>query len=286
MKNIRRSDDIDSRDYLIVTGNIGKVGLGPSLFNELRLRKISVLEWKVLLTLAYCGPKTIYDISIAQNMRYPAIHKATKNLEELTWVEIVRKEKSKKNITKNIYGLTREGLLWVFSRIPTIPSAMFKSNKQKSSPEPLPEIRNQEDINSHLLEAFDMVSTSQKNTGLFHLFFEHWDFLEELQIADRVFEKIPLAAISTLAEYHCRVPSARGFSSLDLRFTYNLFYEFTLGETINASDRSIGSHYYERLRRMCCESTDLHFRNMMIQILKDVKRDFSEKLCVVKSLLE
>lgn len=86
-------------------------------FNELCRRKVTLAEWRILLTLAYYGPLTMFDISRMHHLSYPAIHGTKNDLESLKWIRMVREEKSQKNLRKKVYALTWEGLLWVFSKI-------------------------------------------------------------------------------------------------------------------------------------------------------------------------
>lgn len=87
-------------------------------FEKSRLFQLGVPDWKILLSLAYDGPQSKYDISKKYKIAYPVVHRATMSLKKTGWIKVVKQQLSKKDVPTKIYGLTSEGLLWVFSRLP------------------------------------------------------------------------------------------------------------------------------------------------------------------------
>lgn len=262
-------------------------------FNELRTRKLSALELRVLLTLADNGPLTMYSIARMQKVAYSAIHKATKSLEKLNWVKIIREEKSKKQVTRKIYSLTREGLLWFLSRIPTLlPRALASNEFAKPSPRSLKpvKLKSQRNLEARLFPAFNIRKTAQKNTELFPVVFENWDFFKRIKVADRLFNGFPQAAMSALCDYYHQSFPSKEFSSLDTLFAYYLYYGFIEGEAytrVYQEDQEKDDWIAEnrnRAMKMRDEGKDPRLRKIILTVTKDLEKNLSTKLEFVKSL--
>ena len=262
-------------------------------FNELRTRKLSVLELRVLLTLADNGPLTMYSIARMQKVAYSAIHKATKSLEKLKWVAIEREEKSEKQVTKKIYSLTREGLLWVLSQIPTLSTRALAFNEfAKPSPRSLKSAKSksQRNLEARLFPAFNIRKTARKNSELFPVVFENWSFCERIKVADRLFAGFSQAALSTLCDYYNRSFPAEEFSSLDTLFAYYLYYGFIEGEACTRviQEDQIKDDWFvknrNRAMKMRDEGTDPRLRDIILTVTKDFEKNLSRKLEFIRSL--
>jgi DNA-binding PadR family transcriptional regulator len=228
-----------------------------------------------------------------RKVAYSAIHKATKSLEKLKWVAIVREEKSKKQVTRKIYSLTREGLLWVLSQIPTLSTRSLAFNESaKPSPRSSKpaKSKSQRNLEARLFPAFDIRKTARKNTELFPVVFENWDFFKRIKVADRLFDGFPQAAMSTLCDYYHRSFPAEEFSSLDTLFAYYLYSVFIEGEactSIPQEDQEKDNWFAKnrnRAMKMRDEGKDPRLRNIILTVTKDLEKNLSTKLEFIKSL--
>lgn len=264
-----------------------QLSLAPR-FNELRTRVIMVPEWKVLLALAYDGPKTMFDLSKFLDMAYPAVHKATKCLEQLKWVKIIRRGMSVKNVPTKVYGLTKEGLLWMFSRLSdpvTISHSrtMRRSHAKSETMMALRDLKRQKDFDSYLRENFDMDKIAKTNSDLIPHVLAHWDFFEEIDVADDLFRNLSQAAMSTLCDYHFS-SDLRKSSSLENLFTYNLYYAFIQSENKSyALDFPLRDEARERAVRVYREGKDPLLQNTLVKIVRDLDRELSRELKSIKS---
>lgn len=206
-------------------------------FEELRMKRLGVPEWKLLLALAYGGPQNMYQIGKNYDIKYPVVHRAAKALKAIRWIKLLETRKSEKNVETKIYGLTREGLLWLLSKIPKTyhPSLIYSSENDSLSlrktletkdTSKVKNLENQNDIYLHLLLDFKVDEIAKNNTKLLPLIFENWDLYKRLELAQSITGEFPEAAFSTLVHYYCDYPLSIQLGSLDKIFTYRLFQSF------------------------------------------------------------
>jgi len=210
-------------------------------FEESQMKRLKVSEWRVLLTLAYNSPRNRYQISEDLGCKYPPVHRATKSLERIRWVEVVEERRSEKNVPTKVYGLTREGLLWLLSKIPVWvqPSLVFAEEDSLGLRRTLAEkdiskvknLKTQNDIYLHLLLDFDVNRIAKNNTHLFPLIFENWTYYREIKVAQDLVSIMPETAFSTLVEYYNKwgdflEACKHKFDMLDLFFPYKLYYAY------------------------------------------------------------
>lgn len=257
-------------------------------FNELRTRKMAVPEWKVLLALAHDGPKTMYELKKILGIAYPAVHKATKCLEQLKWIEIIRREKSEKNVTMMIYGLTKEGLLWMFSRIPvTAASSYFPTVPGPHAKEErliaLRGLKSQKDVELHLPTSFNLKEIAEKNAELFPQVFACWDLYEKIKVTRHLFESLPEAAMSTLCDYHFGSDPQKPIC-LESLFTYNLYYAFIRSvNTRHALDFPFEDEVRDRAVRIYRENEDSLLRGIIEKVARDLEKELSRELESIRS---
>jgi len=206
-------------------------------FEELRMKRLGVPEWKLLLALAYGGPQNMYQIGKNYDIKYPVVHRAAKILKAIMWIELLETRKSEKNVETKIYGLTREGSLWLLSKIPKTyhPSLIYTSENDSLSlrktletkdTSKVKNLESQNDVYLHLLLDFKVDEIAKNNTELFPLIFENWDLYKRLELVQSITGEIPEAAFSTLVHYYCDYPLSIQLGSLDKIFTYRLFQSF------------------------------------------------------------
>lgn len=211
-------------------------------FERSQMKRLRVPEWRILLALAYNGPQSRYQISKKYNFKYPIVHRATKSLKEIRWVEAIEEKLSVKNRPTKIYGLTRKGLLWLLSKIPkTIhpslvdfsesDSLVLRKAMEEKDISKVENLKTQNDVYLHLLWESDVDRIAGNNTNLFPLIFENWDFYKEIEVAQHFVSEMPETAFSTLVDYYYEqgdLLEARKhkFSTLDLFFPYKLYYTY------------------------------------------------------------
>lgn len=251
-------------------------------------------EWKVLLTLAYDGQRSMYAISKIQGITYPGIHRVTKSLEKLGFVKMVRKQKSKKNVIVKIYGLTTEGLLWVFCRIPkTIyPETLISSKKELPGPPTLTvrqkgynvpvDLKNDKDIYLHLLLDFDIDNTARNNTQLLPLIFTNWELHKSNQIAQDLFEEFPEAAFSTLREYYHGSSSTDELDTLFAHEIYHGYLERIAENYARLTFKDERDTITKQAVHLFIASDEL--QKLLTGILKEIEEDFSNNLRSLRSL--
>lgn len=182
-------------------------------FNELNARRIGVTEWKVLLALAYDGPRNMYAISKKNKMKYPVVHRVTKELEKIEWIRVAEERRSEKNVEVKVYTLTSEGLLWLFVKIPKkIPVALidpsqenacvFRKRLESAESTGLEDLKTQEDVYSHLFSSFDLNKIAEANATLFPLVFGKWGLYRKSDVAFVLSQAFPDAALTALLQYY------------------------------------------------------------------------------------
>jgi len=225
---------------------------------QIRARMLTVPEWRVLLALAYDGPQTMYKIAKTYNFKYPTVHRAMKSIKEIQWVKVVEKKRSVKNVPTKTYGLTREGLLWLLSKIPkTIHPSLadfsegdslgLRKTLEEKDISRVENLGTQNDVYLHLLLEFNVDRIAKNNTNLFPLIFENWAFYREIEAAQDFVSEFPETAFSTLIDYYHNYPRMRKLGTLNLLFTYNLCY-------------ALSELYAEG-----CANVDTEFKNDLIQ---------------------
>jgi hypothetical protein len=236
--------------------NNKKIQENKKSFKESQLRWFKMGEWKVLLALAYGGPNNMYQISKNYEIQYPTVHRGIENLKEVGWIEEVEKRVSEKNIPTRIYGLTREGLLWLFSRIPKTlhPSLAFAEDDSLGLRETLnrknvgkiADLEYQKDVYLHLLFEFHAEQIAKNNQNLFPLVFENWDLYKHIQIEQDITDTFPEAAFSTLVEYNQRHEELKP-DDLSLLFAEKLYRN--LLERYGLGYANVDDEYKEELLR-------------------------------------
>lgn len=184
-------------------------------FERFQTMRIGASEWRVLLALAYNGPQSMYTIHKENKILYSGVHRATLNLRKNNWVVVTATPRSEKNVTTNIYSLTSEGLLWVFSRKPrTIPVELLEfsgddeavrrrvERLENAGSMRLKNMKTETDVHLHLLFGFDVDKIAEANAKLFPSIFGKWDSYRKSDIAFVLSQAFPDAALSTLRYYY------------------------------------------------------------------------------------
>lgn len=267
-------------------------------FEKLQLKRLSVPEWRILLALAYDGPQNKYGISKAyKNVRviYATVHRATKHLEKVGWIEVIAEETSEKNMPTKIYSLTKEGLLWLLSKIPKTYHASLvdfsekdslglrKTVKEKNTTK-VANLETQNDVYLHLLLDFypyvDQIA--KNNTNLFPLLFGNWDSYKKIGVAQDIAEELPEAAFSTLVDHYNNYPLAIEFGTLDKLFAYKCYYAFLELYTkgyVNV-DTEFQNEMIERVIKAFKSSPQL--QELFQQISKEIKDRLAKSLAFIK----
>lgn len=251
---------------------------------------VSVPEMRVLLPLAYDGPKNMYQLAKQRKCTYPAVHGAMKKLEKLGWVKVVKSGMSEKKHPMSVYGLTTEGLLWLFSNVPQSlypsffydPSFGLKKIPRKKEIEELEKLKSKKDLLMHLFFGFDFDSVAKKNPALLPTVLNEWKRLKELESADELVWHFPGVAFETLKEYYL-YSHARGFeglrtgfSSLEKIFAYRLLYRYL--ERISGPP-GIGGPYSAGVSELVMQKVVMTLTcspeliDLAEQILKDLKTE-------------
>jgi DNA-binding MarR family transcriptional regulator len=204
-------------------------------FDRLNSEQLTVPEWKVLLALAYDGQRNMFEISKAYHFAYPLVHRAVKGLVKLRCIEVVDVKRSEKNLKIKIYGLGREGLLWLLSRKPkTFPMELvdpqledslgLRKTLNEKEAFHFQDLKTQRDVHLHLLFEFDMERIALNNTDLFPLVFNNWKSYNEKGIPNSKLSSLPENAFSTLAEYyHSSEDPGQKSESLERIFTRKVY---------------------------------------------------------------
>lgn len=209
-------------------------------FDKSQSAELRVPEWKVLLALAYGGPRNRYQIVKSQGFQYPLVHRAIKTLESIGWIRVFKEEISAKNVKTKTYGLTSEGLLWLFSKIPRtidpslIDNTPYDATKESTSmrAEPvyepkLKDLENQHQIHFHLLQDFDYDKIAENFTSDFPLIFQNWEHYKKNGIADYLTWRFPDVAFSSLIDYFHNFSGLRDrFGTLEQNFTYRVYRDY------------------------------------------------------------
>jgi DNA-binding MarR family transcriptional regulator len=206
-------------------------------FERFQTMRIAASEWRVLLALAYDGPQSMYAISKKNKTLYPTVHRATSNLKKNKWVEVTATRPSEKNVTTNTYSLTREGLLWIFTRkARTIPAKLVDSSNDDETVKrrmkrmenaknmKLENMKTETDFHLHLLFSLDVDKIAEANAKLFPSVFEKWDSYRKSDIAFVLSQAFPEAALSTLRYYYYGDDGPRSkFKTLEKLFAYESY---------------------------------------------------------------
>jgi len=265
-------------------------------FEKWQLKRLSVPEWRILLALAYDGPQNKYVISKAyKNVRvqYATVHRATKHLEKTGWIEVIDTKISEKNMPTKIYSLTREGLLWLFSKIPkTIhPSLVYtpkddsldlrKTLNQKDTSK-VENLETQNDVYLHLLLDFNIDNIAENNTKLFPIVFENWNTFRKVGVAQGIAAEFPEAAFSTLVDYYHKYPLVFQLETIERLFSYKCYHAFLKFHTtgfVNVHP----DYQNERINKtvqVFKSSPQLH--KLFQQISKDIEDRLDKSLAFIK----
>jgi len=203
-------------------------------FNNSQRVRLTVSEWKVLLAFAYNGPSSMYFIGKNYDMRYAAVLRATRKLEKMGWIKLLKEGKSQKNVTVKTYGLTLEGLLWFFSRIPksVYPGLIeefvddfgrkLRERLENEDLNLISKLRTNDDIYLHLLFYLDIDKIAEKNGHLWPQVFGNWKKLKDLKIDGDIKWLLPETAFSSLLEYYHKYDLHLKYESLGKILTYKV----------------------------------------------------------------
>lgn len=203
-------------------------------FNNSQRVRLTVSEWKVLLAFAYNGPSSMYFIGKNYDMRYAAVLRATRKLEKMGWIKLLKKGKSQKNVTVKTYGLTLEGLLWFFSRIPksVYPGLIgefvddfglkLRERLENEDLNLISKLRTNDDVYLHLLFYLDIDKIAEKNGHLWPQVFGNWKKLKDLKIDGDIEWLLPETAFSSLLEYYHKYDLYPKYESLGKILTYKV----------------------------------------------------------------
>ena len=265
-------------------------------FEKLQLKRLSVPEWRILLALAYDGPQNKYGISKAyKNVRvqYATVHRATKHLEKTGWIEVIDTKISEKNMPTKIYSLTREGLLWLFSKIPkTIhPSLVYtpkddsldlrKTLNQKDTSK-VENLETQNDVYLHLLLDFNINKITENNTKLFPIVFENWNTFRKVGVAQGIAAEFPEAAFSALVDYYTKYPLGIKPETIERLFSYKCYHAFLKFHTtgfVNVHPDYQNEMINETVQ-VFKSSPQLH--KLFQQISKDIEDRLDKSLAFIK----
>jgi hypothetical protein len=267
----------------------------PRKFERSQTRLIGVPEWRVLLILAYDGPQTMYQISKEHKVTYPLVHRATLSLERLNWIGVIETKVSEKNVSKKIYGLTSEGLLWLLSRVPkTIPPTLMDkslpdpSGLRKAAAKSISEPKNletQTDVHIHLLYELNINRIAEANTGLLPLVFEFWKSYAIIGIVSDLTWRFPETAFGALVEYYKNWECLKDrFSAVEEIFAYKLYYAY-LEHLGNASDRAEAGYIetpMQQIAKVFSQSPEL--RELLDQILAELNAKYKKNLAYLKRI--
>lgn len=204
------------------------MGYRPSfeVFPE-ELRRVPIPQWRILLVLAYDGPSIMYQIKKKYRFQYPSVHRATKKLEEIKWINVVERRRAQKGGITKVYGLTLVGLLHLLYRIPKWirPSEIYATRKikellPKEVKTDLKELRTQQDVALHLLYCFKFDEVAEKHRGLLPLIYGKWNHFKNNKVSVDVFSSMVKVAHVTLADYY----SHRKSVSLPKLFADKVYY--------------------------------------------------------------
>lgn len=199
-------------------------------FGKFQTAKIVTAEWRVLLSLAYKGPQTMYEISDRDRNYYPMIFRATKELQSRAWVKIIGRGTSEKNVSTKIYSLTPEGLLWIFSKKPrTLKEAYFDPSGLgerlfTEEPPELKDLRTQDDVYLHLVSNFNVDRIAETNPNLFPLIFGKWNEYKKSRVSLTLKLVFAESAEYALHEYYFDDRGLRSrFGSIENIFAYESY---------------------------------------------------------------
>jgi len=265
-------------------------------FEKLQLKRLSVPEWRILLALAYDGPQNKYGISKAyKNVRvqYATVHRATKRLEKTGWIEVIDTKTSEKNMPTKIYSVTREGLLWLFSKIPkTIHPSLVHPPKDDSldlrkilnekDTSKVENLETQNDVYLHLLLDFNIDKIAEKNTKLFPIVFENWNIFKEVGVAQDIAAEFPEVAFSTLVDYYHKYALAIQLETIELLFSYKCFQAF-----LELYTTGFANVHYDYQNRMINETVQVfksspQLHKLFQQMSKDIEDRLDKSLTFIK----
>jgi DNA-binding PadR family transcriptional regulator len=87
------------------------------MYPYLLLARLTIVQEEVLRSLGYDGPESKYDMQKRIRRRYPVVHNAMKALEDMSMVQVIRREKGEKGHQKIIYDLTEFGLKTILAGV-------------------------------------------------------------------------------------------------------------------------------------------------------------------------
>jgi hypothetical protein len=191
------------------------------------LFQLSIPQWRILLSFAYDGPSTMYQITGKYGFQYPAVHRATTALAKRQWIALKAEQPSQKGGIKKVYALTLLGLLHLLSRVPK----MFAlTSRCQHSGVPLPKdvtadlsaLRTQEDVMLHLLYGVKYDQIAPNHQSMLPLIFGKWTHFQESEVRRRVFSSMVAVAHVTLGHYYSVSEEQR--TPLRTLFTRKVYY--------------------------------------------------------------
>jgi len=263
-------------------------------FLKSQMKRLRVPEWKTLLALGYGGPQNMYQLAKAYDLKYPMVHRAIKNLEEIRWVEVVDVKLSEKNMPTKIYSLTKEGLLWLLSRIPKTvhpslvdfsenDSAGLRRTMEEKDISRLENLESQNDVYLHLLFNFDVDRIADKNLQLFPLVFGNWPFYKKIGVAQDIAYEFPETAFSTMVEYYGGHEALMDkLGTIDMLFTYKLYYNFLEAAAKSYPDAT--TEFKEEIQQKTTRTFKSHaqLEELFHEISKQIEKRLTESLAFIR----
>jgi DNA-binding MarR family transcriptional regulator len=282
-------------------------------FEKSQVAQLTVTQWKVLLVLTYYGEENVYQVAKKYKMAYPAVHRAIRGLRELGWVKVVRNETNAKNVKSIRYGLTDEGLLWLFARRPReVPPAVTDESRKEVTVEhermggtanhenakqesevsdQVINITTNEDVHMHLLFKLDIDTIAEMNIELFPVVFGPWKIHQESSMSGLIKFFLPEIAFSTLVEIHYDYQGLlKKHESLDQVFAYKIYRKVIEISAQTEPDKNIESgvecakrvwKWMHDVATVCPKALDLYK-----EIASELHKGFSCSLSFMDDILE
>jgi len=219
------------------------------------LLQFGVPEWRILLIFAYDGQSTMYQIKKKYGLKYPPVHRSTKNLEKLGWVKVIERKCGQRGHTTKVYGLTLLGLLHLLYRIPK----GFQSTRiytirteneflPKEVKTDLRKLHTRQDVALYLLYCLDFDQIAESNQRLLPLIYGKWDHFKKNSVTINVFSTMTDVAHVTLGDYYDPTRRTRTGALLQKLFTHKVYYNLlkkSLFESYPRKRKGYASFDYE-----------------------------------------
>jgi hypothetical protein len=229
------------------------------------MKHFSVAEWKTLLALAYNGELAKYEIKRQYNVTYATVDRVIRGFERIGWVRMSGRAISSKGTQTKKYALTEEGMLWLFSKIPSgcvfsfDPLDQMIESELRADPVDIGDIsysggivgelrrvKCHDDICAHILK-FDryVPRIARNNESLFPVAFERWSELRG--DAQAYFPWVICSiAIKVLLEYNKTYDGLiEKFGTLDKVLAYFIYQSYLQRATEEGA--SLDSEFAKRI---------------------------------------